>query len=286
MASYNGADKRLEYLFQNGGGGGGGTTVVANPAGQATDILNKLQVGQTIYDVAGGAGGVIYDTIYEASTYSASAGTASVTKQYTLSKSIELFDAVIVAGWCFNDGSIQTMLDSTFIPKTDFYDRPIDHGVAGTNPFFLNASFGGNRRQLAFQFDDATHITTVALRTEAGIEPILYKIIGISFGGDGGHIYSTDEQVVGKWIDGSTLYERTFKPTTSMSIPVNGTWYNTNININYVNKIVEATVGNDTWVMGVFSVFKNSNLLYITSGGAMGSNTLSVNRITIRYTKS
>lgn len=39
-----------------GGGGGGGTTVIANPAGAATDTLNKLQVGSTIYDVPSGGG--------------------------------------------------------------------------------------------------------------------------------------------------------------------------------------------------------------------------------------
>ena len=35
-------------------GGGGGTTVVANPEGTATDDLNKLQVGQTIYAIPEG----------------------------------------------------------------------------------------------------------------------------------------------------------------------------------------------------------------------------------------
>lgn len=39
-----------------GGGGGGGTTVIANPAGAATDTLNKLQVGATIYDIPSGGG--------------------------------------------------------------------------------------------------------------------------------------------------------------------------------------------------------------------------------------
>lgn len=53
MGTYTGSDKRLQYLFQNGGGGGG-TTVIANPQGQATDTLNKLQVGSTIYGVSGG----------------------------------------------------------------------------------------------------------------------------------------------------------------------------------------------------------------------------------------
>lgn len=47
-----------------GGGGGGGTTVIANPAGTATETLNKLQVGSTIYDVpsGGGSSGHIYST--------------------------------------------------------------------------------------------------------------------------------------------------------------------------------------------------------------------------------
>lgn len=45
------------------GGGGGGTTVIANPAGSATDTLNKLQVGSTIYDVpSGGGSGHNYST--------------------------------------------------------------------------------------------------------------------------------------------------------------------------------------------------------------------------------
>lgn len=63
MGTYNGSDKRLQYLFENGGGGGGGTTVVANPSGQATDTLNKLQVGSNIYSIpSGGSGGDIYST--------------------------------------------------------------------------------------------------------------------------------------------------------------------------------------------------------------------------------
>lgn len=51
-------------LIMNEVAAGGGTTVVANPAGQATDTLNKLQVGATIYDVpsGGGSSGHAYST--------------------------------------------------------------------------------------------------------------------------------------------------------------------------------------------------------------------------------
>ena len=41
-------------------GGGGGTDVEANPSGAATDMLNKIRIGQTIYDIEGsGEGGYI-----------------------------------------------------------------------------------------------------------------------------------------------------------------------------------------------------------------------------------
>lgn len=33
------------------GGGGGGVTVVANPVGEATDSLLKIQIGSTIYSI-------------------------------------------------------------------------------------------------------------------------------------------------------------------------------------------------------------------------------------------
>ena len=44
----------MDEVAAGGGGGGGGTTVIANPAGAATDILNKIQVDTTIYDVPRG----------------------------------------------------------------------------------------------------------------------------------------------------------------------------------------------------------------------------------------
>lgn len=44
-------------LKSNAKGGGGGTDVVANPQGQATDDLEKIQISGVIYEVGGGAGG-------------------------------------------------------------------------------------------------------------------------------------------------------------------------------------------------------------------------------------
>ena len=54
----NGTERELFYN-DGGSGGSGGTTVVANPDGSATDALEKLQVGSTIYSVADVSGGVV-----------------------------------------------------------------------------------------------------------------------------------------------------------------------------------------------------------------------------------
>lgn len=40
-----------KYDLMNRGGGGGGTQVVANPEGEATAELEKLQVGEGIYEI-------------------------------------------------------------------------------------------------------------------------------------------------------------------------------------------------------------------------------------------
>ena len=43
-------------VLGTGTGTGGGTTVVANPAAAGTDDLTKVQIGSTVYDIAGGGG--------------------------------------------------------------------------------------------------------------------------------------------------------------------------------------------------------------------------------------
>ena len=60
-------------------------------------------------------------------------------------------------------------------------------------------------------------------------------------GGGGGVHYSTTEQVIGTWIDGSTLYQRTF---TGLSTPTQGTgWAEiTDIDASAWENVIDATV--------------------------------------------
>ena len=63
---------------------------------------------------------------------------------------------------------------------------------------------------------------TITLRqtytTENGVYTV-YGVLGGSGGSSSGHNYSTTEQVVGTWIDGKTLYEKTIFGTTEQSVP-------------------------------------------------------------------
>lgn len=48
------SDGILYAITDAGGGGGGGTTVIANPSGEATDELTKIQIENIIYDIESG----------------------------------------------------------------------------------------------------------------------------------------------------------------------------------------------------------------------------------------
>lgn len=106
------------------------------------------------------------------------------------------------------------------------------------------------------------------------------------------HHYSTDEQVVGTWIDGSTLYERTieYSHTTqgaqTVSLPTGVVWSNI--------KNIVAIVKNETDVQSMyifdatnrFSVRANSTDGIIVTMGSSYPAVPATVTITIRYTKS
>lgn len=64
-----------------GSGGGGGTTVVANPSGTATDDLEKIQIGSTIYDIpgTGGSSGGAFTLLWQNSDTAQSFGAQEIT---------------------------------------------------------------------------------------------------------------------------------------------------------------------------------------------------------------
>lgn len=149
-------------------GSGGGTTVIANPAGAATDTLNKLQVGSTIYGVSGGGGG---GSFTQTTLWSGSLSTQGNTAP--LSESYQNFHDIIIKWSAYSDGSAYQK--TVLIPVHDI--------VLGALYQFGDSMFrnGSQYCQLAFGFNDYTtltlsQITKVASGVGSGV--IIQEIIG------------------------------------------------------------------------------------------------------------
>lgn len=99
--------------------------------------------------------------------------------------------------------------------------------------------------------------------------------------GEIAHHYSTDEQIVGTWIDGSTLYERTI---TGFSLTLqSGVAKDTEVDISYVSKLISVdALGNDDISVLPVAGYKINNTLQML--GFMNGNV--INKAVIQYTKT
>lgn len=89
--------------------------------------------------------------------------------------------------------------------------------------------------------------------------------------------YSTDEQIVGTWIDGKTLYQ---KVVTGLSINVTNEWTNA-LALSGIDTLVTAIARSDYGQREVQSQYYNSNIQLRTATGAQ-----SVSSLIIQYTKA
>lgn len=98
----------------NESGGGGGTTVVANPSGAATEELEKLQVGNTIYSIpeGGGSGSGFRRT----NLYTATSDLTTI----PLSDSIANYDLIEVICWYYTNDTNYTQ--NAFYNAQDLID--------------------------------------------------------------------------------------------------------------------------------------------------------------------
>lgn len=99
----------------------------------------------------------------------------------------------------------------------------------------------------------------------------------------GGHTYSTTEQVVGTWIDGSTIYECSHIFETE--ILVGQTWFDTSWVVPNIDKILGVEAMTEAGTFWSLSAAKNSNneirlLSFRTNDNC------NTKYLTIRYTKS
>lgn len=132
--------------------------------------------------------------------------------------------------------------------------------------------------------------TSINIRsTSSTVLQTYVKIIGIKYGDTvkrkDYHVYSTEEQIVGEWIDGRTVYEKTIPLQSAIRIIAN-TWTDL-VDVSSLN--ISALVGSIAQVdPQPNSLSIMSPYLQVTNGVLRGFLPFSwtVSLITIRYTKS
>lgn len=147
---------------------------------------------------SGGSGGsnatvdVLWDEIIE------STGT------YTLAKSIDDYDFLIASAWGCAEGNSYEQSNYIVIPKKDYYIRSTYNENIGW-AFCINTTMSGYTRRSIFQFDDDTTLN-IAHQTNSKFRALYGVKIGSQGGSGNVNIYSTEEQVIGTWIDGKQIY--------------------------------------------------------------------------------
>lgn len=96
------------------------------------------------------------------------------------------------------------------------------------------------------------------------------------------HHYSTDEQIVGTWIDGSTIYEKTFV-FSGVLVCSAYTWAKTSIDVDFDKVIQSEGIGDGTANVSIIAAKTSNGKLQIMN---LRNTTVGVVSATIQYTKS
>lgn len=148
--------------------GGGGTTVIANPEGEATDTLTKIQIGDDIYEIAGGSGGSGFTktTLYEIS------GTTPESV-ITLSQSIENFDLIeVVSLYGHSD-------EEDYKNTTMFNAEELVNSIGSARP--KNWWVGNDTVYVWFYVTDVDEFTIHTQTGQTGLG--IWYVYGYKFGG-------------------------------------------------------------------------------------------------------
>lgn len=204
--------------------------VIANPTGTATDTLNTLQIGSTIYEILGGSD--LPSAPQVDGTYSLDVDNGTLS--WVLAQSSEVPELPTTGG-----RYVLTATNNLFGRTTESGDsRVTEDGDARIG------ETGGS--DITYSWEEAEESTEVIANPAGQATDTLNKlqvgstIYDVPSGGSGSHTYSTTEQAVGTWIDNNTIYECVHTGLT-IAVPAhNSAWINTNISAANVGVIVSA----------------------------------------------
>ena len=192
---------------------GGGTTVIPNPVGTPTDDLTTIQIGSTVYDIpgGGGSGGVRYrqELIYD--TPISSAGNITVS-DFSDADSLTFVIGIYVSG-----DDYQTFINE--IPMAEFRtgEKVFIGGTLTTTEGNTWSKFAG----VKYVNDTTIQIVDIGGHywSQTGYLYRIYK--NIYAAGQYSHVYSTNPHIVGKWIDGSAIWECTYDFGSDVTVSTN-----------------------------------------------------------------
>ena len=96
--------------------------------------------------------------------------------------------------------------------------------------------------------------------------------------------YSTDERVVGTWIDGSTIYEKTFDVSSSPIDLSPNTWVDTPFSATNITRIIDfSALSSDGSNIGWLGVSRNGNYIRLQN---VRNSSIPIAIFTIQYTKA
>lgn len=213
------------------------TEVVANPSGTGSTDLTKINIGGTIYDIpSGGSSSSTLAGLTDVDLSSPTNGQALVydaTNQEWINANVggggggysetTLWDDVLTPDTSGSDITLSSALtnyDQLLFTMKPANSTEITFAYVPVSELEVNGTYGvtslsGFMTSAYFTYNSATSIN---IKSWASANKTQYrKIIGIKYGGGGSSSsslnYSTEEQVVGTWIDGKPLYEITLEYT-------------------------------------------------------------------------
>lgn len=296
MATYTGSDKRLAYLFEHGGGGGGSANIwtgtMADYIAQASQIADDTAVFITddeiqslivssydIYSEDEKEVGVWINSkpLYQKTIGFGAIPANSINYQITLGLlNVDEITKIRATGNIGNSFFALPLLQSASLfseygVNVQAYDKSTDKLRIDT----------GSRMSL-----DSGYVTVQYTKTTDTAGSGLFVPSGAV-----AHHYSTTEQVVGTWVDGKPLYEKTIY----IENPTAGEYYAHGVE-NVKRIIIHEVTGlrNGQWNCGIFNTNSGDRLTilaYPTSGNSglytdFSMTSLKDLYIVLRYTKT
>ena len=199
----------------------GGSDVIVTPITTTGTNIANIAVNGTTYQLfapsgGGGGGGSSGSGYTETSLWS---GYKSDTGTINLSDSVENYDIVLIKVTSHPSQPSVKYYESyfTILPSGINYSQNAQYDI-----LTVRGAVNYGNGSIEGYFPSSTSFTIEAINIDSSarnVKPAILEVIGLKFGGgSSGHNYSTEEQVVGTWIDGKPIYEKTYEFATALTI--------------------------------------------------------------------